>query len=130
MLELSLALTENASLVVQHKPPLLLVLFSLHPLTTLQLHNLVPRLLTHLLPQPPSMNERTQRMRVILTTLALVNARVRLLAYHTMHILNRVLNVLLLKHQLRVLKLPQPIYQHAKNMRVVGFVHGQVQKTS
>lgn len=76
------------------------------------------------------MNERTQRMRVVLTTLALVNARVRLLAYHTMRILNRVLNVLLLKHQLCVLKLPQPIYQHAKDMRVVGFVHGQVEKTS
>ncbi len=67
---------------------------------------------------------------MILTALALVNARIRLLTNHTMHILNRVLNVLLFKHDLRVLKPPKPIYQHTKNMGVVGLIHWQVEEAS
>ncbi len=69
-------------------------------------------------------------MRMIFTTLTLINAWIRLFTYNTVNVFNRILNVLFLKNYLRVLQFPQSIYQHAKYVSVVWFIHGKVEKAS
>ena len=69
-------------------------------------------------------------MGMIVATLAFINTRIRLLAYHTVNVLDRFLNVLSLENDLGVLKFPQSINQHAKYMSVVWLIHGKVQKPS
>ena len=69
-------------------------------------------------------------MCMTLAAFTLVYARICLLAYFTMHVLHSILYVPLLEHDLHIFKLPQPIYQHAKYMRIIWFIHRQVQKSA
>ncbi len=63
-------------------------------------------------------------------TFTFINTRIWLFTYHTVDILNRILYEFLLEHYLSILKLPQSINQHTEYMRIIRFIHGQIQEAS